>query len=313
MTEFIDIILRSGRSAVELALFVLLPIMIVMLVLMRLLEARGWLDRLVSRIEPVLRPFGIPGLGIFAMIQILFVSFAAPVATLAMMDKGGTSERHIAATLAMILSMAQANVVLPMMALGLHAGWTIGLSLLCGIVGAAATYHLFSRHLDDADKLPQPQPEHPAADDAKGVLDVINQAGAEALKIATGSIPILVLALVFVNSLRSVGLIELLESLSAPLFQALGLPSSMLLLLFTKFIAGGTAMMGAAVDFLNEGLISALEFNAVAGFLIHPFDLVGIAILISAGPRVGRTLKPALYGAMIAIAFRTFAHLLAFA
>ena len=46
MTEFADLILRSGRAAVEFALFILLPIMIVMLTIMRLLEAKGVLDRI---------------------------------------------------------------------------------------------------------------------------------------------------------------------------------------------------------------------------------------------------------------------------
>lgn len=41
MEILIDIFLKSGRSAVELALFVLLPVMVVMLSLMRLLNARG--------------------------------------------------------------------------------------------------------------------------------------------------------------------------------------------------------------------------------------------------------------------------------
>jgi hypothetical protein len=40
MDIIIDIILKAGRSAVELSLFVLLPVMVVMLSLMRLLEAQ---------------------------------------------------------------------------------------------------------------------------------------------------------------------------------------------------------------------------------------------------------------------------------
>ncbi|PKO59494.1 MAG: nucleoside recognition family protein, partial [Betaproteobacteria bacterium HGW-Betaproteobacteria-19] len=81
-----DIILRAGRSAVELSLFVLLPIMVVMLSLMRLLEAKGLIDVVIARITPVLRPLGLTGLGVFAALQISFVSFAAPVATLTMME-----------------------------------------------------------------------------------------------------------------------------------------------------------------------------------------------------------------------------------
>lgn len=55
MDVLIDVILRAGRPAVELALFILLPIMVVMLALMRLLEARGVLDRLVVSLSPILR------------------------------------------------------------------------------------------------------------------------------------------------------------------------------------------------------------------------------------------------------------------
>ena len=58
MDILIDIILKAGRSAVELSLFVLLPVMVVMLSLMRLLEARGILDRVVVVLAPLLKPFG---------------------------------------------------------------------------------------------------------------------------------------------------------------------------------------------------------------------------------------------------------------
>ncbi len=91
MDLLIDVILRAGRSAVELSFFILLPVMIVMVSLMRLLEARGVLDWVVARITPALRPLGLTGLGGFAALQINFVSFAAPVATLAMMDQRGAS------------------------------------------------------------------------------------------------------------------------------------------------------------------------------------------------------------------------------
>ena len=63
MDQLTRIILEAGRSGVELSLFVLLPIMVVMLSLMRLLEARGVLDWLVVRLAPALRPAGLTGLG----------------------------------------------------------------------------------------------------------------------------------------------------------------------------------------------------------------------------------------------------------
>src|SRR5574343_2087249 len=147
MEILIDIILKAGRSAVELALFILLPVMVVMLSFMRLLEARGALDWAVSRLAPLLKPFGLTGLGVFAALQINFVSFAAPIATLSMMEQRGASDRHLAATLAMVMAMAQANVSMPMAALGIQLGPTLLGSLLGGLLAAAITYHGFARHL----------------------------------------------------------------------------------------------------------------------------------------------------------------------
>ncbi|MET0049106.1 MAG: nucleoside recognition domain-containing protein [Sedimenticola sp.] len=307
MTAFADLILQSGRAAVELALFILLPVMVVMLTLMRLLEAKGILDRIVERLAPLLRPLGIPGLGIFALLQILLVSFAAPLATLTMMDKGGTSRRHIAATLALVLGASQANVTFPMAAVGLQGPATILISAIAGIIGASITYHLFARNLPE-DPEPELKPSHREAKDTKGVLSVINHAGGEAFGITVGALPMLILALLLVNSLRSAGAVDGLESLLAPLFTALGLSPAMLLPIVTKYIAGGTAMMGVMVDFLNDGLVSLAEFNRLAGFLIHPLDIAGIAIFMSAGPKVASVVRPAIYGALVAIAIRSLLH-----
>ncbi len=124
-----QIILPAGRSAIELSLFVLLPVMVVMLAIMRLLEAWGALDWLVARLAPALRPFGLTGLGVFAALQVALVNFAAPVATLTVMEQRGVSDRHIAAAFAMVLAMAQANVVFPLAVMGLHAGTVMAVSL----------------------------------------------------------------------------------------------------------------------------------------------------------------------------------------
>ena len=168
----------------ELPLFVLLPVMVIMFSAMRLLEARNLLDRLVSFIAPAMKPFGAPALGVFALIQVLFVSFAAPMAALAIIDKSGASRRHIAATLAMVLPIV------------------------------------------------------------------------------------------------------------------------------TKLIAGGTAMMGVTVDFIDRDLATIMNFNRLAGFLINPLDIAGVAIIISAGPRVAAVLRPALFGVICAVGMRRVAHLL---
>ncbi|THF64400.1 nucleoside recognition family protein [Pseudothauera rhizosphaerae] len=305
-----DIILRAGRSAVELSLFILLPIMVVMLSLMRLLEARGVLDWVVARLAPLLRPVGLTGLGVFAALQINFVSFAAPVATLTMMEGRGASDRHLAATLAMVMAMAQANVTFPMAALGLDFALTLALSLVGGLLAAAATWHLFGRRLSAEEGPVDETLHHRSADDAKGVLDVINRAGAEAFKIAVGAIPMLVLALVAVLALRAAGAIDLLTAALTPALAVLAIDPALILPTLTKYIAGGTAMLGVMDEMLREGTLSAAALNASAGFLIHPLDVAGVAILISAGRRVAGVLRPALAGAAVGIALRTVGHAL---
>jgi spore maturation protein SpmB len=309
MEIFIEIILKAGRSAVELSLFVLLPVMVVMLSLMRLLEARGVLDWLVARLAPLLKPFGLTGLGVFAALQINFVSFAAPLATLTMMEQRGTSDRHIAATLAMVFAMAQANAALPMMSMGLNFGLTLIFSLIGGLTAAAATYYFFGRHLSAAEAQLDDSLQHPLADNAKGLLDVINRAGAEAFKIAIGAIPMLVLSLVVVTALRSSGAIDVLTRGLAPVLAAMAVDPILILPTLTKYIAGGTAMMGVMDEMRKAGQISVELLNTSAGFLISPFDLPGVAVLISAGKRIAAVWKPAALGACVGIAVRTVGHI----
>lgn len=310
MDILIDIILKAGRSAVELSLFILLPVMVVMLSLMRLLEARGALDWLVIKLAPVLRPFGLTGLGVFAALQINFVSFAAPLATLTMMEQRGTSDRHLAATLAMVFAMAQANASLPMLTMGLNLMPTLIFSLLGGLTAAAATYYLFGRQLSCAESKLDETLQHPAAESAKGVLDVINRAGAEAFKIAVGAIPMLVLSLVAVTALRHFGVIDLLTMAIAPVLTLMAIDPILILPTLTKYLAGGTAMMGVVDEMRRAGQMSEELLNASAGFLISPFDLPGVAVLISAGRRVAAVWRPAAYGACVGIALRTLGHLL---
>jgi spore maturation protein SpmB len=305
-----DIILRAGRSAVELALFVLLPVMVVMLSLMRLLEAKGVLDRLVHVVAPVVKPAGLTGLGVFAALQINFVSFAAPVATLTMMETRGASDRHLAATLAMVMAMAQANTSFPMIAMGLDFGTTLAFSIIGGLVAAAVTYHGFARTLSAQEGPVDETLHHRVAEDAKGVLDVINRAGAEAFKIAVGAIPMLVLALVAVQALRTSGAIDLLTQLLAPALISVTIEPALILPTLTKYIGGGTAMMGVMDEMLKNGSATIGMLNRSAGFLIHPLDVAGVAVLISAGRRVAGVWKPAALGAAVGIAVRAAGHVL---
>lgn len=308
MDILIEVILKAGRSAVELSLFILLPVMVVMLTFMRLLEAKGALDWLVPRLAPVVRPVGLTGLGVFAALQISFVSFAAPVATLAMMESRGASSRHIAATLALVMAMAQANTSMPMAALGLKFGPLLALSLVGGLVAAAATWYGFGRKLSADEQGVDETLHHPVADTGKGVLDVINRAGAEAFKIAVGAIPMLVLSLVVVMALRSLGAIDGLTRLLSPLLLLAGIDPALVLPTLTKYLGGGTAMMGVMDEMLRQGQTTVATLNRAAGFLVHPLDLPGVAVLISAGKRVAAVWKPAALGACVGILVRTMGH-----
>ena len=306
----IDILLPAGRAAIDLALFVLLPVMVVMLSLMRLLEAKGLLDWGVARLTGAVRPFGLTGLGLFAALQINFVSFAAPVATLTMMEQRGTSDRHLAATLAMVFAMAQANASLPLAALGLRWGPTLLFSLVGGLAAAAVTYHGFGRRLSGEEHLTDDTLHHPTAEGTKGVLDTINRAGAEAFKITIGAIPLLVLSLVVVTALRQAGAVDALTHGLTPLLGALGIDPALVLPTVVKYLAGGTAMLGTVDELLRQGHFTTALLNQSAGFLLNPLDLPGVAILVSAGRRVAGVWKPAALGAGVGIAVRTLGHAL---
>ena len=312
MELIINAVLGAGRSAVELVFFTILPVMVIMLTLMRLLEARGVLDWVTLRVTPVLRPLGLTGLSSFAALQINFVSFSAPISTLAIMEQRGSSDRHLAATLAMVLAMSQANVSLPMTAMGLELGFLILFSIVGGLAASAITYHGFGRHLCGEEHVGSEALQHAVADSAKGVLDVINRAGAEAFRIAVNSIPMLVLSLSAIMVLRALGAIDLLTEVLAPLLDLLHINPQMILPTLTKYLAGGTAMMGVMGELLRDNQISSTELNRSIGFLLNPLDVPGLAILLSAGPRLAAVWKPAVLGALIGIALRTTAHALLF-
>ena len=163
MQEFLKILLASGQKGFELAFFILMPIMVFMMAVMRVLEQTGVLRRVAILAAPVLLIFGIPGLGVFAIVQILFVSFAAPVSTFRIMDQDAAiSDRKLAAGFAAILCMSQANATLPLSAFGLNLPVVMATSLAGGLVSALLTYRVFARQLADGIELPADQEIRPA-------------------------------------------------------------------------------------------------------------------------------------------------------
>ena len=69
MEQIVEVILTSGRSAIDMTLYILMPIMVVMLALMKLLDTKGVLAILARALAPVVIVFGIPGLGVFALVR----------------------------------------------------------------------------------------------------------------------------------------------------------------------------------------------------------------------------------------------------
>ncbi len=303
--DMIGTTMAAGRAAVELSLFSLLPVMVVMLSIMRLAEAAGFLDWVTRLVAPLLRPFGLLGLSVFALLQVSFVSFAAPVATLTTMERRGVSDRHLAATFAMVLAMGQANVVFPMAALGLDVGRFLLVSVLGGLVAAATTYHLLGRHLSGEGPLESGEVDHIVGEEARSILAIINRAGAEAFRIATGAIPIMALALTAVAALKAAGGLDALNWLLAPMLGALGLDPRLVTPTLSKYLGGGLAALGVLADQKASGEIDARFVNAAAGWLVHPLDLPGIAVLTAAGPRVARLWVVAALGGLTGVLVRT--------
>lgn len=312
LQELVSIILASGRTALDLALHLLLPVMVIMLAMMKVLEDRGvlaWTARLLS---PPLRVFGIPGAGVFAMLQILLISFAGPIATLSILDRDGTHQRRIAATLAMVLAMPQANVIFPMAAAGLNLGAVVLISLIGGLAAASLTYYVLTRYWGKEKTDCAATKTPPREKSRRSLWAVMVGGGQEGVQIVLNAIPPLLLAIFAVNLLKKGGAIALLEQAMTPALNLIGLPGSAVLPLATKYLAGGTAMMGVTLELIQQGVMTMDEFHRLAGFIISPLDVVGVSILAAAGPRVAAVARPAVLGGLFGILVRGVLHLAIF-
>lgn len=310
MQTVVTIVFESVRSALELALFILLPIMVVMLAVMKVLQGKGVLDFVARGLSPVLRVFGISGLSVIAALQQLFVSFAAPPTTLAMMVQAKVPAREIAATLAMVMAMSQANATFPLTALGLNLWVTWLTSAAGGLVAAVLTYYVLFKG---------PDAEPSTADEAEVKLDAggsvwrmaVDGAG-EGVRLVLKSLPIILIAVLVVNVLAAIGVLSLLESILTPAMHRIGLSGVAIVPVVTKYLAGGTAMMGVTLDLIREGSLDAVALNRFAGATINPLDPVGLAVLVPAVAGAPQIVRPAILGAIAGITFRAILHLLIF-
>jgi spore maturation protein SpmB len=312
MESFLEILFASGKKGFELAFYILMPIMVFMMAAMRVLDHVGLLRRVAIVVAPALLLFGIPGLGVFAIVQILFVSFAAPVSTFRIMDQDeAISDRKIAAGFAAILCMSQANATLPLSAFGLNLAVTMATSLAGGLVAALLTYRVFARHLADSSDRPAEDEIRPDTE-KRNIVQLIMIGGEEGFQLVLKAVPLLVLAVLLVNVLKAVGAIDQLQILVGPLLAVFGVSASAVLSIITKYIAGGTAMMGATITMMQDHTMSASDLNKIAGFTINTLDPVGLAVLVSAGKRFAAFAVPAVKGALVGILLRGILHLLIF-
>lgn len=303
MQSVIDVVLQGGRGAVEVSLYTLLPITVVMMILLRILEVIGVLDRIMKWLAPVAAPFGLTGLGVVAMVQISVVSFVAPLPTLALMEDRGTSDRRLGAAFAAVLAMAPANAAFPLAAMGLAVGKALIISVIGGIAAASSVFWLFGRRLSNASR--QVSSFEKQATTKPSFLKIVNVSGAEAIQIVINIIPMLLLSLIAVTGLQRMGVVTALESSLAPGLRWLSIQPGFVLPALTKYLAGSTALVGIAHELAGQGHLDPTVVSlAGAGFLLHPLDLPGVAILMSAGSRLAKTSLPAIAGGCVGIALR---------
>ncbi|HCB0616484.1 TPA: nucleoside recognition family protein [Klebsiella quasipneumoniae subsp. quasipneumoniae] len=309
--DVISIIMAAGKSSVDVALYTLLPIMVIMLIIMKYLEVRGILDVIVRWVAPLLKPFGLTGMSAFALIQINFVSFAAPLATLSIMDKRGVSDRQMAATLAMVFAMGQGNVFYPLTPFGLHWLASIVISVVGGLCAAAVAWHVTGRRLSVAEN-PRAEALPNAEQNSQGILAVINSAGSDAIRLALGAVPMLILSLTIVGLLQGAGVIDLLQQLLKPVLGWLHIPQNFVLPALVKSVAGGTAYFGVISELIQQGKVTVSQVNASAGLLIQTFDLPGIGIFLGISSRFVRLFRFVAPAAIVGILLRTVLHLILF-
>jgi hypothetical protein len=242
--------------------------------------------------------------------QMLLVSYVAPRTTLDRMEKQGISNRGLAATLGMILALSQANASFPLVAVGLSLPLTLFTSVLGGLAAAAATYYLFPLFPRIGDEAEETKVAVAEEDRSKRLGTLLAEGGKEAIDLSVKAFPSLLLALCAFEALAAMGAIPLLERGLAPLLDRLGLPGVAVLPLATKYLAGGTAMLGVVTDLIDSGAMTAGDLNRLAGFMINPLDLVGLAVLCPSGSGAADVKWPAISGAFVGILIRGVLHLL---
>ena len=192
MTILITAILDAGRSAVDIAIFTFLPLMIVTFSLMRYLEGMSALRWIGGKANPLFRLFGLDGFGALAVIQLSLVSSAAPVSALSLMAHKRTSERCLAAAFAAVLAAAPANASFPLASLGVDPGLII-VNGICGALVAStlACWMVGRRSLSG--KICSCYKVDESVAVRLDLLTAINRGGVDAVRVISAILPVLVI------------------------------------------------------------------------------------------------------------------------
>ena len=295
----------------------MLPILVVMMVVVRALSMLPFVAALGEKLEKPCSWIGLTATGLVAAVQLLFVNFAAPVESFKRMSARNRAARPMAATLALVLTLAQGNATFPLVADGLSLA-VIPISLLGGIAASMVVYHGLGRWLDETShREAGNEAAEPPADDKRSVMERLIAAGEDGVGTTLKAIPFLLFGFILMNGLRALGVEQFIQDRLSHVLGVFELPAAVSLPILTKYLAGGTAMLGVTHEMITAGAFSVSDLNRISGFLINPCDFVGIPLLMSPifaafGRRAWRILGSALLGATLGILVRAAVHLLIF-
>ncbi|TPE47187.1 nucleoside recognition family protein [Maribrevibacterium harenarium] len=308
--DFIGNIQTSGRLALDLVLYLMLPITVVMGGFMKVLENKGVLAWCSEKLSHVTHVFGASGLSVIATAKMLFVSSVAPLPTLHKLEQMEQDQRKLAASLALVLTLTQGNVSFPMIAYGVDIWALLASSLIGGLLASVFTYYFLAKNLSASDNGIPPQEKEVKVN--RSVVQSLSEGGMEGMRIAINMIPLLVITIFIMSVLKDLNVIGTLTQWLEPVFALLGLPGAAVLPIITKYVAGGTAYMGVMIDQIEQGALSARDLNIIVGLASNPVDLVGIAIFSVIGPRINKIFRLALLGAFFGLFTRAVMHIVWF-
>ncbi|UWM76879.1 hypothetical protein N1937_06480 [Rhizobium sp. WSM4643] len=304
MTILITAILDAGRSAVDIAIFTFLPLMIVTFSLMRYLEGISALRWIAGKANPLFGLFGLDGFGALAIIQLSLVSSAAPVSALSLMAHKGTSERCRAAAFAAVLAAAPANASFPLASLGVDPGLIIVNGICGALVASTLACWLVGLRFQSGQICSCYKADEPVAA-RLDLLTAINRGGADAVRVISAILPVLVISLLMVRLIQTTGALSAFTSVALPLLQLLSASQQDVLFFLTKCLAGSSAAVTLLLDVHKELRLQPEKIIRGSAFLVNALDLPGLSILIASVPALRSVAGVAIVSALAGILVRT--------